>query len=134
MTTPRLLVLDDDEAVGELLVAMARHAGCEARLCMQPQAFFDAVAEWAPTHVAIDLSMPEMDGVAVLRRLAGEACAARIIVASGAAGVDAAAALQLAADLGLRTAGVLSKPFSLGTVRALLAAGDDDAAVSDRGA
>lgn len=133
MTPPRLLVLDDDEAVGELLVAIARHAGCEARLCVRPQAFFDAVAQWAPTHVAIDLTMPEMDGLTVVRRLAADACAARIIVASGADGVDAAAALQLATDLGLRTAGVLSKPFLMRTVRALLAS-DADPAVTGRGA
>jgi CheY-like chemotaxis protein len=127
MTQGRLLVLDDDETVGMLLVFVARRAGFEARLCERPQAFFEALQDWAPSHVAVDLRMPEMDGLEVLRRLAGVHCRARVIISSGAGADEVGGALQVAQDLGLRTAGVLPKPFTLSGLRALLAPPDADA-------
>ncbi len=121
MPQGRLLVLDDDETVGMLLVLVAQRAGFEARLMTQPLAFLAALDDWAPTHVAVDLQMPEMSGLEVLRRLAALQCPARVIISSGAGAAEVAAALQAAQDLGLRTAGVLAKPFSLAGLRGLLA-------------
>lgn len=120
MSQGRLLVLDDDETVGMLLVIVAQRAGFEARLCERPQAFLDAVTDWQPSHVAVDLRMPEMDGLEVLRRLAAQHCAARVIISSGAGAGEVEVALQAAQDLGLDTAGVLPKPFTLTGLRALL--------------
>ncbi len=121
MAAHRLLVLDDDEMVGKLLVMVAQRAGFEVQLCVRPQPFFAAVKEWFPSHLAIDLTMPEMSGVEVLRALAQAGCTARIIISSGSASDDAQDALDEAGKLGLRTIGVLSKPFSLRSMRALLA-------------
>jgi DNA-binding response OmpR family regulator len=117
----RLLVLDDEETVGKLLVFAAQSSGFEARLCERPEPFFEAVADWLPTHVAIDLTMPEMDGIAVMRRLAATGCQARVIVTSGAGRADIEDAFNTAQALGLQTAGVLPKPFALASLRALLA-------------
>ena len=122
MQQGRLLVLDDDETVGMLLVLVAQRAGFEARLITQPTAFLAALDAWAPTHVAVDLQMPELSGLEVLRRLAAAHCQARVIISSGAGAAEVAAALQVAQDLGLRTAGALAKPFSLAGLRGLLAA------------
>ncbi|MEO8278518.1 MAG: response regulator [Ideonella sp.] len=121
MAQQRLLVLDDDEAVGELLVFAAQRVGFEARRCEQPQLFFEAVAGWSPTHLAIDLSMPEMDGIVVMQRLAIAGCSAWVIIASGAGSAETEEALQEARRLGLNVAGVLAKPFSLASLRTLLA-------------
>lgn len=120
MPHSRLLVLDDEATVGKLLVLVAQKAGFEARLCERPQPFFEALADWLPTHVAIDLSMPEIDGLEVLRRLAAVGCRARVIISSGAGRGQIDAALQEAKALGLVTAGVLPKPFSLVVLRSLL--------------
>lgn len=116
----RLLILDDDAMVGQLLQMAAQGAGFEAQRCEQHAAFFDAVRDWQPSHVAVDLLMPEMSGVEVLRQLAATGCSARIIVSSGAGLGELDAALAEAQALGLQTAGVLPKPFSLAAVRALL--------------
>lgn len=131
MTAQRLLVLDDDETVGKLLVFVARGAGFEARLCEQPQAFFESVQEWQPTHLAIDLVMPQMSGLEVMRKLAAAQCAAHIIISSGAGTAESDAALQEARGLGLHMAGVLAKPFSLKSLRALLAQAADEADAGD---
>ncbi len=120
MQTAKLLILDDDETVGRLLVFVAQRAGFEAQWCQAPQAFFEAVTDWSPTHLAVDLAMPEIDGLEVLRRLAAAGCMARLIISSGAGRAEIDAALLEAQGLGLRTVGVLSKPFSLSSLRALL--------------
>jgi len=120
MPGDRLLILDDDAMVGQILQMAAQGAGFEAQRCERHTAFFDAVRDWQPSHVAVDLLMPEMSGVEVLRQLAAMGCSARIIVSSGAGLGELDAALAEAQALGLQTAGVLPKPFSLAAVRALL--------------
>ncbi len=125
----RLLILDDEATIGELLMAVAIRLGFEARLCSCAASFFRATAEWSPTHLAIDLTMPDMSGQEVMRQLASDGCQARVIISSGAGREDINDALAQAQALGLRTAGALSKPFSLASVRALLTAtnGSEDA-------
>lgn len=120
MTHGRLLILDDDPMVGQILLMAAKSAGFEARWFEAPGAFLDAAAEWGPTHVAVDLLMPDVSGVEVLRCLAERGCRAAVIVSSGLGDSELRAALDEAQALGLRAAGVLAKPFSLSSVRELL--------------
>lgn len=122
MAQGRLLILDDDDTVGQILLMSAQASGFEARLFGEPEAFHDAIGSWAPTHLAIDLTLPGTTGAQVLRRVADVGCRARIIVCSGADRHELEAALQLARELGLATAGVLPKPFHLAGLRELLAA------------
>jgi FixJ family two-component response regulator len=121
MARGRLLVLDDDLTVGQILVMGAQASGFEAQLCDAVPAFLDRLDDWAPTHLAIDLTLPGTSGVEVLRRVADAGCRARIIVCSGASRIDLDAALQEARSLGLVTAGVLPKPFRLAGLREVLA-------------
>lgn len=123
MPRGRLLVLDDDAAVGQILVMAAQGADFEARWCETAPSFFEALTDWAPTHVAIDLLMPGTSGQDVMRRLAAEGCAARVIISSGSGSAELDAALAEARAGGLRTVGVLPKPFSLATLRAMLGTG-----------
>lgn len=127
MKPVKLLVLDDDETVGRLLVMAAQSAGYEAQWCERPQPFFDATRHWAPTHLAVDLQMPEMNGLEVIRRLGASGCTAGLIVTSGAGRAETDAALLEAARLGLRTVGALDKPFSIKRLRSLLTGADPSA-------
>lgn len=122
MTGGRLLVLDDDATVGQILVLGAQTSGFEARLCATVPAFLGALLDWAPTHLAIDLTLPGSSGVEVLHRVAEAGSRARIIICSGAGREELDAALNAARGLGLTTAGALCKPFRLAELRALLAA------------
>lgn len=123
MESGRLLVLDDDDTVGQILCLGAQTAGFEARLCLTVDAFLQALAPWAPTHVSVDLTLPGSSGVAVLQSLAAAGCSARVIVCSGAGGGALQQALDEARRLGLSVAGALEKPFALSRLRELLAAG-----------
>ncbi|HUP92267.1 MAG TPA: EAL domain-containing response regulator [Solimonas sp.] len=116
----RLLILDDDAAVGQTIMFVAEAAGMEARWVSAPQDFLREVAQWNPSHVAIDLVMPEMDGVEVIALLAERGCRARIIISSGVGSRVLDAARRSASEHGLDIAGVLPKPFMPATLRALL--------------
>jgi EAL domain-containing protein (putative c-di-GMP-specific phosphodiesterase class I) len=120
MAYGRLLVLDDEESVARTIGAIAEASGFETRACTRSSDFFAAVDEGWPTHIALDLVMPAMDGVEVLRALAGRGCRATIIITSGMGTKVLEAAQRSAAERGLVIAGILPKPFKAGALRDLL--------------
>ncbi|TAK56582.1 MAG: response regulator [Gammaproteobacteria bacterium] len=120
MTAVRLLILDDDPMIGMLIQHIARAAGHETRQTQEPAEFFRGFDEWSPTHVAVDLNMPQMHGTEVLATLAEHGCRARIIITSGADPVTLAEAEREASARGLTIAGVLPKPFLPEALRRLL--------------
>lgn len=120
LTLGRLLVLDDDQQVGMTIREMAQAAGYQAKACTQAEAFFDEIDSFAPTHIVLDLAMPGLDGVEVMRQLAAQQCFATIIIVSGLGEKVLNAAKTAAAESGLRVAGVLPKPFRISALRALL--------------
>jgi EAL domain-containing protein (putative c-di-GMP-specific phosphodiesterase class I) len=124
----RLLILDDDPDVGRTIERIALAAGAEARWTSTTPEFFDALAMWSPTHIALDLVMPGMDGVEVLGNLARRDCRARIIITSGVASRVLDAAGRSAVEHGLDIAGVLSKPFSAASLKSLLSKNEFKAA------
>ncbi|HRD96061.1 MAG TPA: response regulator [Rubrivivax sp.] len=122
MAQGRLLVLDDEATVGQILVMAAQAAGFEARCCEDLASFVEALMAWPPTHVVLDLGIPDTTPTQVLQALADARCRAQVIICSGAAPADVQDALALVPQMGLRAGGVLAKPFRLAELRALLAA------------
>ena len=120
MNNIRFLILDDDPIIGRAIQSIAEAAGLQARFTIRTEAFFRAIEDWHPTHVAIDLVMPEMDGVEVLAKLAERKCEAKIIITSGVGSRVLDAAGRSGNERGLNIAGVLAKPFSPKALRALL--------------
>lgn len=124
MTEQRFLILDDDPLVCKLMVKVARTASIDARFTTTPGEFFALLDEWKPTHIAVDLVMPEMDGVEVMAKLAEQGCHAKVIISSGQGDRVLDAAGRSATWHGLNVIAVLPKPFSLAALRRLLS---DDA-------
>lgn len=120
MTEGRLLVLDDDADVGQTLGMIAEGAGLEWLYTGNAGDFFHQLAQWNPTHLAIDLVMPDMDGVQVMQKLAEMDCRAGVIITSGVGSRVLDAARRSASEHGLNVLGVASKPFSLPTLRDML--------------
>ncbi len=121
MSGRRLLILDDDPSIGQTMGLIAETVRFDTRFTTDPERFFALVDEWTPTHIALDLVMPSMDGVEVMVQLARRGCRARIIVTSGVGSRVLDAAGRSAEEHGLDIAGVLAKPFSPAALRALLA-------------
>lgn len=73
MTAPRVLILDDDELVAATLHAMVEAIGAQARATSDAERFFSALETWQPTHILLDLNMPNLDGMEVIAELATRA-------------------------------------------------------------
>ena len=120
----RLLIFDDDSSIGQSMILMANHFEVEAQFASDFVSFFELVWSWRPTHIILDLLMPNMDGLSVLNRLAEEHCDAQIAISSGMCGRDLSDAKKIAVQLGLSVTAVLPKPVRLNDLKNFLAASD----------
>ncbi|WP_111642427.1 EAL domain-containing protein [Marinimicrobium alkaliphilum] len=116
----RLLILDDDALTGETIQRIATYAGFDVLCTANADDFLARVNDWVPDIIALDLIMPDMDGVEVMAELAKHQCQARIIITSGVGSRVLDAAGRSARGHGLNIAGILPKPFSAGALRELL--------------
>ncbi len=66
---PSIAIVDDEEAIRKALGRLLRASGLEAESYANGQAFLDAAARRPPDCVLLDLHMPGMSGLQVLRRL-----------------------------------------------------------------
>ncbi len=65
----RILVVEDDLTVAEVVVDYLRHAGLEPRHVMDGQAALELAATWPPDLVVLDLMLPGASGLQVCRSL-----------------------------------------------------------------
>ncbi len=122
----RLLIMDDDPDVSKFLSAVAMKQGFATRRIDNAAALVAALSEFQPTIIALDLQMPDIDGVQVLRTLADERCVARIVIISGVDARTLVSVEQLGASLGLEMLGHLQKPILVEDFRAALRQGQSD--------
>jgi two-component system nitrogen regulation response regulator NtrX len=80
---PLVFVVDDDPLVARALSAMVRQAGCEVATFDSGSAAMAAFDHSTPQLVLLDLAMPGMDGIDVLRRIRQIAPEAAVVMVSG---------------------------------------------------
>ena len=68
-TALRVLVVDDDPDLAEVLTGALRYAGWQVRAAGDGAAALAAARELTPDAVVLDVMLPDMDGFTVLRRL-----------------------------------------------------------------
>ncbi|MDJ1371644.1 response regulator transcription factor [Gulosibacter molinativorax] len=68
-TPIRALVADDEEYLADLLRMTLRAEGWEVRVAATGRQALDAVREFVPDIIVLDIMMPGIDGMEVLRRL-----------------------------------------------------------------
>jgi len=119
-TRTRLLILDDDPMIGATIKRIAEFDGHAVVYTERASDFFQQVDHWNPHIIALDLIMPEMNGVEVMEHLVGRGCRAALIVSSGVGDRVLDAARRSARENGLNVVGVLPKPFSAKTLRCML--------------
>ena len=115
----RLLVVDDHVEITDLIREIAGTDGYDVHTINQSSQFFDQFEKIDPEIVCIDIHMPDVDGIEILRWLSTHNCKARIIILSGGDPLFTKVAERIgeAANLAIRT---IVKPFSLGDFRDVL--------------
>jgi EAL domain-containing protein (putative c-di-GMP-specific phosphodiesterase class I)/CheY-like chemotaxis protein len=108
----RILVIDDEIDVCEFVSAAAQGLGFECTATTDAKTFLDALSP-KTTLILLDLMMPEMDGIELLRHLGERKCKAGIVLMSGSGKQIMESAAHLAQVLGLSTVSHLHKPFRL---------------------
>jgi EAL domain-containing protein (putative c-di-GMP-specific phosphodiesterase class I) len=120
MTSPKILVLDDEPMVRQIICDVARSCGFEAFDTGDPADFEARIRADPPHIVVLDLLMPGIDGVEILRNLSGHLTNIPILIASGMDNRLLDAARQLGEARGLKMAGVIQKPFRAAELRSKL--------------
>ena len=115
------LIIDDDPAICRLVKRIADGCGFSAAASSDAEEFKTIYAANDIAVVAVDLSMPQQDGVEIFRFLAHSNCQASILIISGFDRRVIDSAWRLGEELGLKMAGVISKPIRLDEFRSLLA-------------
>jgi EAL domain-containing protein (putative c-di-GMP-specific phosphodiesterase class I) len=118
----RLLVVDDDPGAGLLIKRVAEGSGFDVVVPEDPRALGGTARSWHSAIIIMNLQMPDVDGIELLRELASDKSGAKVVLTSGVDGKVLESALQLGRQRGLNMVGMLQKPFRVETLRELFAA------------
>jgi two-component system KDP operon response regulator KdpE len=120
----RVLAVDDDPQITRVLRTVLSCQGYDVRASADGAAALLTFAAWQPHLVLTDLSMPNLDGIALCRRIRAESRAPIIVLSVTATEEAKAEALDSGAD------DYITKPFGiielLARVRAALRRARDD--------
>jgi EAL domain-containing protein (putative c-di-GMP-specific phosphodiesterase class I)/CheY-like chemotaxis protein len=117
---PSILAIDDDADMGELILATAESIGVPCAVTANAEEFLEKLGP-GTTLILLDLVMPDMDGIELLRLLAERRCKAGIILMSGVGKRIIETAEELARALGLSIVGHLQKPFRIAALQEIVA-------------
>src|SRR6266550_355532 len=97
-TPIRVLVVDDEPSLAELLASVLRYEGWEIRTAGDGASAVRAARDFRPDAVVLDIMLPDFDGLEVMRRVR-----ARLLDEAVQPGTSAGAAARAAAPDGDRT-------------------------------
>ena len=116
-TPVRVLVVDDEPALAELLSMALRYEGWDVRTAADGLAAVRAARDFRPDAVVLDMMLPDLDGLEVLRRLRSDGGDVPVLFLTAKDAVeDRVAGLTAGGD------DYVTKPFSLEEVVARLRA------------
>jgi two-component system KDP operon response regulator KdpE len=116
MSGQRVLVVDDEAPIRRALEANLRARGYEVDLAATGEQALESAARRHPDAVILDLGLPGMDGIDVVRGLRGWSAVPIIILSARGAEPDKVAALDEGAD------DYVAKPFGMDELLARLRA------------
>ncbi len=133
MISNRLLVIDDEPAICDFVKEVAEENGFDVATANDFNQFRAAYRSLNPSGIVLDLLMPEVDGIELLRFLAKEECQAHILLMSGLDQKVLHTASQLGTTHGLKMLDALQKPILVEELeRALNKARGEEQAITER--
>ena len=115
MSRPVLLVVDDEPIVGAVMKRLAEPAGFEVVVCSSAAEAVATLARHPADMAFVDLRMPDINGIDLLRQIRDTVPACEVVLMSGFATIDSAVeAVKLGA------LDYLTKPLDFDRVTALL--------------
>lgn len=120
MEQPRLLLIDDEPALAQFVASAAEESGFEPVITARDKEFREAFLARRPDMVALDLGMPGMDGVELIRFLAAQDFGAPVLIVSGFDRRVLESAFRLGEALGLTMVGPVEKPVRFEALEEML--------------
>jgi DNA-binding response OmpR family regulator len=118
MTKPVILLIDDERAYAEVIRDALTAYGIDVRLAHNAMEALEAYQDKVPDLILLDVMMPEVDGLTLLKWLREHSEKDRVpihIVSAKAQEKDRDAALKAGAD------GFMAKPFTIEELKELIA-------------
>jgi two-component system response regulator MtrA len=94
----RVLVVDDDAALAEMLTIVLRNEGFESRVCPTGDRAFTEFRDFRPDVVLLDLMLPGKDGIDVCREIRAESGVPIVMLTAKSDTVDVVVGLESGAD------------------------------------
>ena len=115
MTAPKLIVVDDEPDIAEIVAEVAETVGYEVSMTT-------CAADFQATYVKIkpDIVIPDVDGTELLAWLASQKDKVRIILMSGYDGKYLESANLLGSARGNNIVATVTKPFNFNDLKEIL--------------
>mgnify|MGYP002641203911 FL=1 len=121
MAEKRLLIVDDEPDFAEFVGIVGEQLGYETLKISDPRKFQDSYNEFTPDVIVLDMVMPEIDGVELIKWLTSQNATAKVVIISGYNPLYAKMAEVLSAAGGLSDVMTLQKPVRINTLKEALA-------------
>ena len=131
MTSRRLLIVDDEPDFADLVRRVGERNAFVVEVLGDSQRFAEAYQRFDPTVIVLDVVMPEVDGIEIVRWLASQGNEVPVILTTGYNPHFAEAAKILGNIKGNFSITTLEKPVGLAVIEAALNAQCEATAPSD---
>jgi CheY-like chemotaxis protein len=121
MWRPRLMVVDDDADVADIIGHVGQGLGFDTKAVSGVMAF-SACTVFQPDVIVLDIFMPEIDGFEVLRYLGQAHRRTSVIIVSGKSNSFRDMAVRMGEQHGLTILANVAKPFTIARLHAVLTA------------
>ncbi len=94
----RVLVVDDDAALAEMLTIVLRQEGFDSRMCTRGDLALQEFRDYRPDVVLLDLMLPGRDGIDVCKEIRAESGVPIVMLTAKGDTVDVVVGLESGAD------------------------------------
>jgi len=94
----RVLVVDDDASLAEMLMIVLRQEGFEGKICSRGDLALDAFRQFRPDLVLLDVMLPGKDGIDVCKEIRAESGVPIVMLTARGDTIDVVVGLETGAD------------------------------------